>query len=82
MFDGLRKDFEEFDFDQPAQDEPLFEETSRPATPVRRKAPASSSKKFLGLTPIQRFLLSVMLMMAVCLMGAACLVITGRFAFF
>ncbi|GEM_PF-4719544 len=78
MFDGLRRDIEEFDFDQPSQGE-LFVEEPKPA-PVRHKTPASSNK-FLGLSPVQRFLLSLMLMIAICLVGAACLLVTGRFAF-
>lgn len=75
MFDGLRKDASDtsgFD-DEPAE----FTPKVKPA-PVRRR---KSSGGFLGMTPQQRFIVAVMLMVAVCSLGALCLLITGRFAF-
>ena len=74
MFDGLRKD---------ASDTTGFEESAeffpenKPAAPVRRRKPS----QFLGMTAQQRFLLAVMLMIAVCSLGAMCMLITEKFAF-
>ena len=76
MFDGLRKD---------ASDTTGFEESpeffppeDKPAPPVRRRR---KSGQFLGMTAPQRFLVAVMLMIAVCTLGAMCMLITGKFAF-
>ncbi|MFZ5857332.1 MAG: hypothetical protein ACOYZ6_10915 [Chloroflexota bacterium] len=81
MFDGLRKDASDtsgFD-EQPVE---FFPEEKKPAPkPVRRRKATASSGKILGMTAPQRFLIAVMLMIAVCAMGAMCLLITGRFAF-
>ena len=78
MFDGLRNDeSKSSDFNEPVgffPDETPPASTPRPA-PKKRKP----SGKFLGLTPQQRFLLAVMLMITVCLMGSMCMLITGRF---
>jgi hypothetical protein len=74
MFDGLRKDASDTSgFDEPAE---LFPE-DKPAAPVRRK----KRGQFLGMTAQQRFLIAVMLMIAVCLLGAMCMLITEKFAF-
>ncbi|GER79280.1 MAG: hypothetical protein JETCAE02_04870 [Anaerolineaceae bacterium] len=75
MFDGLRNDASDtsgFD-DQPENPAPKV----KPAPARRRK----TSSKFLGMTAQQRFIVAVMLMFAVCSLGAMCLLITGRFAF-
>ena len=78
MFDGLRNEApKSSDFNEPVEffpDETPPVTKSRPA-PKKRK----SSGKFLGMTPQQRFLLAVMLMITVCLMGSMCMLITGRF---
>jgi hypothetical protein len=47
---------------------------SQPRRPASRR-----KKQFLGLTPVQRFIMAVMLMLTVCLLGAMFLVITGKF---
>jgi len=77
MFDGLRDDNSDpggFNEKQVA----FFPEDKKPAPkPVRRK----KSGQLLGMTPQQRFLLAVMLMVMVCTLGAACMLISGSFAF-
>ena len=40
-------------------------------------AAASKSAGFLGLTPRQRLLLSVLFLVAVCILGTTCLLVTG-----
>lgn len=71
MLDNLRDD----DYSRP-----FFEDDSPPeqeAEPAAMPAPRRS-RKFLGMTPFQRFVISVMLMMVVCLLGTLFLLATGR----
>lgn len=78
MFDGLRNDASNtsgFD-DQPVE----FYPDDKPA-PKQVKKSANRSSKFLGLTPVQRFILALMLMFSVCLLGAVFLIMTGKFVF-
>ena len=76
MFDGLRNDASDTSgFDQPVE----FFPDDKPVAQKGKKA--GKPNQFLGLTPMQRFILSLMLMFAVCSLGAMCLLITGRFAF-
>lgn len=78
MFDGLRNnDSNTSGFDEPVEffpDEKPPLSAPRPVSKKRR-----SSGKFLGMTPQQRFILAVILMITVCLLGSMCLLITGRF---
>ena len=81
MFDGLRNDASDtsgFD-DQPVEYFP----DDKSAAPAKRskKSSSSQSKKIFGLTAIQRFILSLMLLISVCLLGAGLLIMTGKFAF-
>lgn len=39
---------------------------------------SESKGRFLGMTPIQRFIVALMLMFAVCSLGTMCLLITER----
>jgi hypothetical protein len=76
MFDGLRKDASDttgFDEEQTE----FFPEDKPSAAPARRR----KSGQFLGMTAQQRFLIAVMLMIAICTLGAMCMLITGKFAF-
>ena len=86
MFDNLRDEtagsfYEEDDSNL------LFPEDDVPETPKKGKTPQfkpsrSSAKKILGMTAQQRFIIAIMLMFAVCSLGAMCLLITGKFAFY
>ena len=73
MFDNLREQANSTPF---YEDEAQFQsvEGTNPASP--------SSSRFLGMTPMQRFVISVMVMMMVCLVGAMFLVVTGKFGLF
>ncbi len=80
MFDNLREDASNSAFDSAPfyEEEAQFEEVQpRKAAPPRRRA-ASSSGRFLGMTPVQRFILAIMLFLMVCSLGSMCLLITGK----
>ena len=42
------------------------------------KAPRETSKLFLGMTPIQRFVIAVMILLMVCVLGSFFLLVTER----
>ena len=74
MFDGLRNDaskdsgFDEGKIEFFPDDKPV-------------RSSARSTGKFLGMTSQQRFILAVMLMIAVCALGGMFLLLTGKFVF-
>jgi hypothetical protein len=74
MFDNLREDASSSLYED--DDTELFpeEEVQAVAAPPRRK----SGGKFLGMTSMQRFIIALMLMIAVCTLGAMCLLLTGK----
>ncbi len=80
MFDNLREQPDSTPF---YEEEDLFRDAEevRPAAPPRRSKPkqTSSNAGFLGMTPVQRFVLALMLFITVCVLGALLLVVTGRF---
>lgn len=67
MFDNLRDDSSSTFNEEP-------EAKYQPAAGYGR----SSSKKFLGMTSMQRFVISVMLMLTVCILGAMVLLVFGK----
>ena len=67
MFDNLRDMSEDSDLFQEVTDE---EPTAKR---VRR-----SGKRFLGMTPGQRFILAILLLFTVAVMGMMCLLVTGK----
>jgi hypothetical protein len=71
MFDNLR--------DQ-SKSSPFYEEEAKFQQAAGTLAPPvpDSSNRLLGMTGPQRFVLSVMLMIMVCIMGAMALLITGK----
>jgi len=73
MFDNLRDDAASSLYEE---EDTLFpEEEIKVEAPAKRKA---GGQKILGMTPTQRFIIAVMLMIAVCTMGMMCLLITGK----
>jgi hypothetical protein len=42
---------------------------------------AENGKKFLGMTAKQRFILSLLLLVSICVLGSLCLVVFGRIYF-
>jgi len=76
MFDGLRNDASDTTgFDE--QQVEFFPEDKPATTPARRR----KSGQFLGMTAQQRFLVSVMLMVATCILGLLCVVVFQKFVF-
>jgi len=74
MFDDLRDDATSIYEDDQSQ--------FQPSAGAQASAPrGSGGSRFLGMTSIQRFVLAVMLMMAVCVIGALCLLVMGRIGF-
>lgn len=61
---------------QPAEGTPAAKK-QRASAPRR----AASSGKFLGMTPQQRFIIAVLLMVAVCTLGLMCNLVTGKMGF-
>lgn len=67
MLDDLRNSGSQF----VEEEEPKLE-------PQPKKLPPRRRQPFLGLTPPQRFALALMLFLSVCVLGALCLIATGR----
>ena len=74
MFDNLREEANSSPF---YENEAQFQSAEEPG-PV---APRSSGR-ILGMTPLQRFFIALMLMIMVCLVGAMFLLVTGKFGLF
>jgi len=74
MFDNLRDDANSSLYEE--DDTELFpeEEVKAVAAAPRRK----TSRKILGMTAMQRFIIAVMLMVATCTLGTMCLLLTGK----
>jgi hypothetical protein len=73
MFDNLRDDSSSSFYEN---DEAAFQSAGSTAgtyTPAR-----SGSKRFLGMTSLQRFVITFMLMLAVCILGAMFLLAMGK----
>ena len=81
MLDNLRDDlssspFFEDEFPDFLEDQ---EDEKEPSTPKFKR---SYSGNFLGMTPVQRFVIAVMLMITFCILGTMTLFVTGRFMLF
>lgn len=75
MFDDLRNsDQPIFEGEQVKKTEPVLSMPNRPAAKKKK------SKKILGMTAIQRFVLSILLFLFVCVVGVAVLLLTGKIA--
>jgi hypothetical protein len=74
MFDNLRDESSSFSDDPEAT---AFRASSSTISgPIARK-----SSRFLGMTSMQRFVITLLLSAAVCVLGAMCLLITGKIGF-
>jgi hypothetical protein len=77
MFDNLRDDSSFYEDEQ----NDLYQEPEAQAQPVPAKKRTNRRRRkarFMGMTAQQRFLLSVMLLITVCVMGVVAMVLTGR----
>ena len=80
MFDGLRSDANETPgFDEPVEYFPDEKPAPAEAPAPRPKPKRRPTGKILGLNAQQRFIVSLLLMFAVCALGSMCLLITGKF---
>ena len=70
MFDNLRKQ---------ADSSPFFEEDLSVEEDMAA-APGARSGYFLGLSPVQRFVLALMLFLNVCVLGCFCLLAAEKIA--
>ncbi len=66
MLDDLRNDASSYYDDD-------FEELSKPV---------ESPKRFLGMTPFQRFVIALLLLIVTCILSASCLLVTEKVALF
>jgi len=71
MLDNLRDDAASSSF---YEEDTLPPEEAQVFEPPKRKR----SGNFLGITPVQRFILAVMLMVTVCVLGTMCLLLTNK----
>ena len=78
MFDNLRDDAVPSFYEE--EDTILPDEYQK--KPVSKAPKRKSNGKFLGMTPVQRFVIAVMLLIAVCALGSMCLLLTGRVILF
>lgn len=73
MFDNLRDE---------AASSSIYEEDEAKFQPAAgtdsSSSPAGRSSRLLGMSSIQRFVLAFMLLLAVCVIGALCLLVTGK----
>jgi hypothetical protein len=70
MFEDFRKQAESSEFDDEFQEEALSAET-----------PRKNHSRFLGLTPIQRFIIALMLMFMITILGILFLMVTEKIVF-
>ena len=81
MFDNLRDSAENSSFYEEEQNdlykEPVAKAASKPKAKKRR-----SNARLLGMTPQQRFFVSLMLMFTVCIMGTLALFVMNKMSLF
>ena len=70
MLDNLRDDASSSFYEE----DTIPPDEGTAVVPPRRR----TSGKFLGMTPVQRFIIATMLMIAVCASGTICLLLTNR----
>ena len=73
MFDNLRDDANSSFYEE--DDTELFPEEVKAVAAVPRR---KTGGKILGMTSMQRFVIAMMLMIAVCTLGTMCLLLTGK----
>lgn len=74
MFDEFRQDAENFSFDDELETEGVEDENPR------FRHPAAQPKRLLGMTPAQRFVIAVLLLMMTCILSSFFLLVTERIA--
>ena len=77
MFDNLRDSASSFYEEEPND---LYKEPE--AKPTAKSKRRGSNGRFLGMTSQQRFFLSIMLMVIVCIMGTLAMLVLGKMSLF
>lgn len=77
MFDNLRDSASSFYEEEPND---LYKEPE--AKPAVKSKRGKSNGRFLGMTAQQRFILSLMLMLTVCIIGTLAMFVLGRMSLF
>ncbi|MBN2118986.1 MAG: hypothetical protein JW730_20630 [Anaerolineales bacterium] len=77
MFDNLRDSAETSSFYEEEQND-LYKEPVAKAVSTRRR----SNGRLLGMTPQQRFFVSLMLLFTVCIMGTLAMFLLGKMSLF
>ena len=83
MFDDLRSSSEDqssFFKDDLAEIDPLLEKKSKKSS--KGTGAGFNSRNFMGMNAFQRFVITTLLFVVVCIMGAMLLIITGSIALF
>jgi hypothetical protein len=82
MFDNLRDDSSFYEDEQnDAYQAPTAQAQAQPTVAAPRSKPPKRSARYMGMTAQQRFLLSVMLLITVCVIGMVALVVSGTIGF-
>jgi hypothetical protein len=79
MFDNLRDSAESSAFYEEEQNDLYKEPVAKAKAVVKRRR---SNKRFLGLTPQQRFFVSLMLLFTVCIMGTLAMFVFDKMTLF
>lgn len=66
------------DFREQADASTFFDDLEEEETTTRRGASPLSRYIFLGMTPSQRFVIALLLLITACLFSALCLLVTGK----
>ncbi|HET9912766.1 MAG TPA: hypothetical protein VFQ13_12800 [Anaerolineales bacterium] len=79
MFDNLRDSAESSSFYEEEQNDLYKEPVAGAKAPAKKRR---QNARFLGMTPQQRFFVSLMLMFTVCIMGTLAMFILGKMSLF
>lgn len=80
MLDNLREDANASPFFDDDDELPDFLADDEEEAPQATNASGDFFKPVMALTPMQRFVLSTLLFMTVCIIGVMFLLVTGKFA--
>ncbi len=67
MFDDLRQQADDTSFEEEEQDAYSYKDQAR-----------KSTRSFLGMTSLQRFVVAMMLLLMTCMLSVFCLLVTGK----
>jgi hypothetical protein len=74
MFDEFRQEADEYSF------EDTLDAEDEPDVYAFKDGPAPKKRSFLGMTPVQRFVIAVLLLMMTCILSSFFLLVTERIA--